>query len=61
MPKSIDTVKTWGRKAFRTLQAFEAAVEYRYQDYAQERFDRLERRVAALEARIPVNPRRVIP
>lgn len=53
MPKSVDTLKTWGRKAFHTLKAFETAVDYRYEDYAQERFERLEQRVAALEERMP--------
>lgn len=49
MRNPLATVKTWGRQTFQVLRAFEEAVEYRYEDYAQDRFARLEQRVAALE------------
>jgi hypothetical protein len=42
-------LKAWAGRTFRVLKAFEEAIEYRFEDYAEERIDGLERRVALLE------------
>jgi hypothetical protein len=51
MRKLLTAAKTWGHKAFLAARAFEEAMDYRYEDHAQGRFERLEQRVASLEAR----------
>ena len=51
MRKLLSTAKTWGHKAFHAVRAFEEALDYRYEVHAQSRFERLEQRVASLEAR----------
>ncbi len=52
MANRFDTLKTWARNAFQTLKAIERTVDYRYEDYAQDRFNRLEQRLAVLERQL---------
>jgi hypothetical protein len=51
--KSISIkVMAWFRKTYQALKDWEAALDYRYEDYAQERMLKLEERIAALEAAV---------
>jgi len=49
MHKSFTALSAWSRKALRSIKAFEDALDYRYEDYAQDRFAKLEKRVDLLE------------
>ena len=49
MNKPFKTAMHWGRQAFLKIKAWEDALEYRFEDYALERLNRLEERVAAME------------
>ncbi|HSN17798.1 MAG TPA: hypothetical protein VLV87_06265 [Gammaproteobacteria bacterium] len=49
MRTAFTVLKDWGSKAFLRLKAAEEALDCRYEDYAQRRFDRLELRLTALE------------
>jgi len=42
----------WFRKIYQALEEMETALDYRYEDYAQERMLKLEQRIAALEAAV---------
>jgi hypothetical protein len=39
----------WLRKVYGVLQRVGEAIDYKYEDYAEERFKKMERRLAALE------------
>lgn len=58
MANRFNALKTWARNTFQTLKAIEGAVDYHYEDHAQERFTRLERRVALLEQQLVLSGRK---
>ncbi|MFI4920129.1 MAG: hypothetical protein ACHQAZ_00645 [Gammaproteobacteria bacterium] len=49
MDSAVSKIGAWFRKAYQAIKDIEDAMDYRYQDYAQARMDRLERRMTALE------------
>jgi len=52
MKRLLETLAAWCRGAYGALQRAEEALDYHYEDYAQDRFARLEQRLAALEERL---------
>ena len=50
MRRASTAISAWIRSAYQVLKNLEAAADYRYEDYAQDRFRRLEQRLAALES-----------
>lgn len=49
MNRTLTAVGAWFRRAYDVLKRMEDAVDYRYEDYAEERFKKMERRLATLE------------
>jgi|GEM_PF-3168402 len=49
MKSPFSPLRNWARRTFLALKTMEKAMDYRFEDYAQERLQGLERRVAALE------------
>ena len=51
MKRALTAVGAWFRRTYHVLKRMEEAVDYRYEDYAEERFKKLEQRLTALENR----------
>ncbi len=49
MKRTLTVVSAWFQKAYNVLKRLEEAADYRYEDHAEERFKKLEHRLAALE------------
>jgi len=49
MRRAFTAIAAWARTAYHVLKNLEEAAHYRYEDYAQDRFKRLEQRLATLE------------
>ena len=52
MKRTLTAVGTWFRRAYDVLKKIEEAVDYNYEDYAEERFKKLEQRLAILENKL---------
>jgi hypothetical protein len=49
MKRILKSIGAWFRKVFHVIKRMEELNDYRYENYAQDRFDRLEQRLAVLE------------
>ena len=49
MNRVLKAVGAWFRKVFHVIKRLEELNDYRYEDYAQDRFNKLEQRLGALE------------
>lgn len=49
MKRTMRSVGAWFRRIYEGLKRAEEAMDYRYEDYAETRFKRLEQRLATLE------------
>jgi len=51
MKRTLSAAGAWFRRIYEVLKRAEEAMDYRYEDYAGERFKEMEQRLAALENR----------
>ena len=49
MKRTTAPVGTWFRRVYDALKRAEEAMDYRYEDYAETRFRKIEQRLATLE------------
>ena len=49
MDRVLTAVGAWFRRAYEAVKRMEDAVDYKYEDYAEERFKKMEHRLASLE------------
>jgi hypothetical protein len=49
MKSALRAVSAWFRNIYETLKRAEDAMDYRYEDYAELRFRKLEQRIVVLE------------
>ncbi|HEV2112049.1 MAG TPA: hypothetical protein VGT99_11900 [Gammaproteobacteria bacterium] len=52
MKRTLTAIGAWFRRVYDVLKRMEEAVDYKYEDYAQERFKKLEQRLASLENKL---------
>lgn len=52
MKRTLTVIGAWFRRVYEVFKRMEEAVDYRYEDYAEGRFKRLERRLAFLESQL---------
>jgi hypothetical protein len=49
MDRVLRAVGAWFQRAYEAVKRMEDAVDYKYEDYAEERFKKMEHRPASLE------------
>lgn len=52
MKRTLTAVGAWFRRVYEVLKRMEEAVDFKYEDYAERRFKKLEQRLAVLEGRL---------